>query len=188
MKSQFDIYDSQLDITDKMSLESQVKVLYEVANNVLDQGAVKARVTKYKLQKYIKSEDINKRIYALDKIVSDGKGKAETVPSDEEIHIILKDINKWLSEAVARRYVQREIESQVEQALIDRQDKYVDEIRLGIIRKQKGPENAKTLKKYASLEVLESKKLSKNIQSLLRPESFEEIVGQERAIKALISS
>jgi ATP-dependent Lon protease len=170
-----------------MSLESQVKVLYEVANNVLDQGAVKARVTKYKLQKYIKSEDINKRIYALDKIVSDGKGKAETVPSDEEIHIILKDINKWLSEAVARRYVQREIESQVEQALIDRQDKYVDEIRLGIIRKQKGPENAKTLKKYASLEVLESKKLSKNIQSLLRPESFEEIVGQERAIKALIS-
>ncbi|HCW03222.1 MAG TPA: ATP-dependent protease, Lon family [Clostridium sp.] len=187
MKSQFDIYDSQLDITDKMSLESQVKVLYEVANNVLDQGAVKARVTKYKLQKYIKSEDINKRIYALDKIVSDGKGKAETVPSDEEIHIILKDINKWLSEAVARRYVQREIESQVEQALIDRQDKYVDEIRLGIIRKQKGPENAKTLKKYASLEVLESKKLSKNIQSLLRPESFEEIVGQERAIKALIS-
>ncbi|NLM36408.1 MAG: ATP-dependent protease, Lon family [Clostridiales bacterium] len=170
-----------------MSLESQVKVLYEVANNVLDQGAVKARTIKYKLQKYVNSDDIYKRIYALNKIVSDGKGKAETVPTDGEIHVILKDINKWLSEAIARRYVQSEIETQVEQALMDRQDKYVDEIRLGIIRKQKGPENARTLKKYATLEVLDSKKLSKNIQSLLRPESFDEIVGQERAIKALIS-
>ncbi len=187
MKSQFDRYASQLDITDKMSLESQVKVLYEVANNVLDQGAVKARTIKYKLQKYVNSDDIYKRIYALNKIVSDGKGKAETVPTDGEIHVILKDINKWLSEAIARRYVQSEIETQVEQALMDRQDKYVDEIRLGIIRKQKGPENARTLKKYATLEVLDSKKLSKNIQSLLRPESFDEIVGQERAIKALIS-
>ncbi|SCN25561.1 Lon protease 2 [Clostridium sp. N3C] len=187
MKSQFDIYESQLDITDRMSLESQVKVLYEVANNVLDQGAVKARITKYKLQKYVNSQDINKRIYALNKIVSDGKGKAETVPTDAEVHVILNDINKWLSEAIARRYVQNQIETQVEQALMDRQDKYVDEIRLGIIRKQKGPENARTLKKYATLEVLDSKKLSKNIQSLLRPESFDEIVGQERAIKALIS-
>jgi len=187
LKSQFDRYASQLDITDKMSLESQVKVLYEVANNVLDQGAVKARTIKYKLQKYVNSDDIYKRIYALNKIVSDGKGKAETVPTDGEIHVILKDINKWLSEAIARRYVQSEIETQVEQALMDRQDKYVDEIRLGIIRKQKGPENARTLKKYATLEVLDSKKLSKNIQSLLRPESFDEIVGQERAIKALIS-
>lgn len=161
MKSQFDRYASQLDITDKMSLESQVKVLYEVANNVLDQGAVKARTIKYKLQKYVNSDDIYKRIYALNKIVSDGKGKAETVPTDGEIHVILKDINKWLSEAIARRYVQSEIETQVEQALMDRQDKYVDEIRLGIIRKQKGPENARTLKKYATLEVLDSKKLSK---------------------------
>jgi ATP-dependent Clp protease ATP-binding subunit ClpA len=42
-------------------------------------------------------------------------------------------------------------------------------------------------KKYAQLEVLDSKKLSKDVQTLLRPESFDEIVGQERAIKALIS-
>ncbi|MDP4088171.1 MAG: Lon family ATP-dependent protease [Bacillota bacterium] len=181
------MYDPSLDIRDKVSLESQINVLYEVANNVLDQGAVKARTVKYKLQKYVKSEDINKRIYALNKIVSDGKGIAKTVPGEQELLAVLEDVNKWLSEGIARRYVQNEIEQQVEQALIDRQDKYVDEVRLGIIRKQKGPENAKTLKKYAQMEVLDSKKLSKNVQSLLRPESFSEIVGQERAIKSLLS-
>lgn len=187
MKSQFKIFESRLDINDKLSLESQVKVLFEVANNVLDQGAVKARTVKYKLQKYVNSEDINKKVYALNKIVSDGKGIAKTVPSEDQLIHVLEDINKWLSEAIARKYVQSEIEAQVEQALMERQDKYVDEMRLGIIRKQKGPENAKTLKKYAQLEVLDSKKLSKNVQSLLRPESFSEIVGQERAIKSLLS-
>ena len=187
MKSQFKIFESRLDINDKLSLESQVKVLFEVANNVLDQGAVKARTVKYKLQKYVNSEDIYKKVYALNKIVSDGKGIAKTVPSEDQLIHVLEDVNKWLSEAIARKYVQSEIEAQVEQALMERQDKYVDEMRLGIIRKQKGPENAKTLKKYAQLEVLDSKKLSKNVQSLLRPESFSEIIGQERAIKSLLS-
>jgi ATP-dependent Lon protease len=167
-------------------LESQVDVLFEVIRKVLDEGAVKARIVKYKLQKHIHSGDVYKRIYALNRIASDGKGM-DTIPSEKNISEILKDTNKWIADAVAARYVQNEIEKEVEKALIDRQDKYVDEVRLGILRKQKGPENAKTLKKYAQLEVLDSKKLTKNIQSLLRPESFDEIVGQERAIKSLIS-
>ena len=167
-------------------IESQVDVLFEVVKKVLDEGAVKARIVKYKLQKHIHSGDIYKRVYALNRIVSDGKG-IDTIPNEKNINEILSDTNKWIADAVAVRYVQNEIEKEVEQALIDKQDKYVDEVRLSILRKQKGPENAKTLKKYAQLEVLDSKKLTKNIQSLLRPESFDEIVGQERAIKSLLS-
>ena len=187
MKSQFKLNNHQLDISEGMSLEAQINVLFEVANNVLDQGAVKARTVKFKLQKYVNGGDVYKRLYALNKIVSDGKGIAKTVPDESGIHQVLEDTNKWIAEALAKRYVQSQIEAQVEQALIERQDKYVDEVRMNILRKQKGPENAKTLKKYAQLEVLDSKKLTKNIQSLLRPESFLEIIGQERAIKALLS-
>lgn len=176
------------DLLDKsLNIQSQVNVLFEVANNVLDEGAVRARTVKYKLQKFVKSNDAYKRAYALNKIVGDGKGIAKTVPTDENILEVMEDTNRLLSECVARRYVQNKIEQQVEQALMEKQEKYVDEMRLGIIRKQKGPENAKTLKKYAKLEVLDSKKLTKSLQSLLRPESFDEIVGQERAIKSLLS-
>lgn len=187
MKSQFKLYESQLKITEGMSLEAQVNVLYEVLNNVLDQGAVKARTVKFKLQKHVNSKDVYRRIHALNKIASDGNGISKVIPDENEVYEILEDTNKWIAEALAKRYVQSQIEAQVEQALIERQDKYVDEVRLGIIRKQKGPENAKTLKKYAQLEVLDSKKLTKSIQALLRPESFSEIVGQERAIKSLLS-
>lgn len=187
MKSEFKFdYSFSEDKLKNLPVESQINVLFEVINNVLDQGAVKARTVKFKLQKHIHSGDVYKRLYALNRIVSDGKG-IETIPSEQNISEILADTNKWIAEAVAKRYIQNEIEKEVEQALIERQEKYMDEVRLSILKKQKGPENAKTLRKYAQLEVLDSKKLTKNVQAMLRPDSFDEIVGQERAIKSLLS-
>ncbi|NFA92644.1 hypothetical protein EXM35_18620, partial [Clostridium botulinum] len=46
-------------------------------------------------------------------------------------------------------------EKEAEQVLMEKQDKYIEEVKLNILKKQKGPENAKTLKKYAHIEVLE---------------------------------
>ena len=169
-----------------LPVETQVGVLFELLYKVLDEGSVKAKVVKFKLQKYVNSNDMYKRLYALNKIVTDGKG-VEIVPNSANAYEVLESTSKALSDIVAKRYVQNKIETEVEQYLIEKQDKYIDEVRLGIIKKQKGPENAKTLKRYAELEVLDSKKLTKNIMSMLRPDSFSEIVGQERAIKSLIS-
>lgn len=169
-----------------LSIDSQVNVIYEVLKNVLDDGAVRARTVRHKVQKHMKSKNTNERVYALNKIASDGKG-IKTVPEEKDIPKALEDTYKWISEELARRYIQNQIEGQVEQALLERQEKYVDEMRLSIIKKQKGPENAKTLKKYAQLEMLGSKKTTKNLMGFLRPESFEEVVGQDRAIKSLIS-
>ncbi|NLL31207.1 MAG: ATP-dependent protease, Lon family, partial [Clostridiales bacterium] len=124
--------------------------------------------------------------YALNVIASEGKG-AKVVPSEEEAKGVLEDTIYYISEIIARKYVQNKIETQVERSLQERQDKYMDEVKLSIIKKQKGPENEKTKKKLERLKHLDSKKINKNIMSLLRPESFSEIVGQERAIKSLIS-
>ena len=179
-----DILDSALE--DSSSIESQINVLFDVAKNVLDDGAMRARTVRYKLQKQVKSNDIYKRAYALSKIVTDGKG-IDTIPNEDNIKDVVNDIELAIADEIAKKFVQSKIEQQVEQDLITKQDKYIDEIRLGIIRKQKGPENARTLKKYSNLKELDKKKLTKNIQSLLRPDSFEEIIGQERAIKSLIS-
>jgi ATP-dependent Lon protease len=169
-----------------LPVDMQVEVLFELMHKVLDEGTIKAKVVKYKLQKYISSKDIYKRLYALNKIVTSGKG-VELVPNSANALEVLEESSKALSNLVAKRYVQNKIETEVEQYLLEKQDKYVEEVRLSIIKKQKGPENAKTLKKYAELEVLDSKKLTKNIMSMLRPDSFDEIIGQERAIKSLIS-
>lgn len=173
-------------LEDSSSIESQINVLFDVAKNILDDGAMRARTVRYKLQKQVKSNDIYKRAYALSKIITDGNG-IDTIPNESNIEDVMNDIELAIADEIARKFVQNKIEQQVEQDLVTRQDKYVDEIRLGIIRKQKGPENARTLKKYSNFKKLDKKKLTKNIQSLLRPDSFEEIIGQERAIKSLIS-
>ncbi|GLC30435.1 Lon family ATP-dependent protease [Clostridium omnivorum] len=186
MKSQFKIDLENKDALDTIPLESQIDVLFEIINRVLDEGAVKSRIIKYKLQGYIHSGDVYKRIYALNKIVSDGKGLSE-IPTEKNIHEAIESTNKYIVDATAKRYIQNELEKEVEASLLEKQEKYVDEIRMGILRKQKGPENAKTLKKYAQLEVLDSRKLTKSLMSQLRPECFSEIVGQERAIKSLLS-
>ncbi|GIM28957.1 ATP-dependent protease [Clostridium polyendosporum] len=186
MKSQNNVDVIQDIFQNGMNLESQVNVLFEVAKNVLDDGTIKARNVRHKLNKYMKSNNIYERLYALNKIVSDGKG-LKVVPTANNVHEALEDTYKWISDELARKYIQNRIEGQVEQALLEKQEKYIDEMRLGIIRKQKGPENAKTLKKYAMLEKLDAKTPNKNVMSLLRPANFEEVVGQERAVKSLLS-
>lgn len=169
-----------------LSKESQVSVLFEILENVLDQGAVRARIVKYKLQKYVNSTNLCEKVYALNMIASDGKG-VNTIPIESELDDVIEQAVDWIVDEIARRYVQNNIESKVEQSIVEKQEKYIDEVRLSVIKKQKGSENKKTKKKYEELVKLDSKTTSKNIMSLLRPDKFDEVVGQERAIKSLIS-
>ena len=173
-------------LTSDLPIEAKVNVLFDVLKNVLDEGAIRARTVRFKLQKYVNSTEINERIYALNVIASDGNG-AKVVPTDETAQEVLEDVIYWISENIAKKYVQNKIESEVEKALVERQDKFMDELKLSIIKKQKGKENTKTTAKLEKLEKLDSKNINKNVMSLLRPESFEEVVGQERAVRSLIS-
>ena len=173
-------------LTSDLPIEAKVNVLFDVLKNVLDEGAIRARTVRFKLQKYVNSTEINERIYALNVIASDGNG-AKVVPTDETAQEVLEDVIYWISENIAKKYVQNKIESEVEKALVERQDKFMDELKLSIIKKQKGKENAKTTAKLEKLEKLDSKNINKNVMSLLRPENFEEVVGQERAVRSLIS-
>ena len=67
---------------DTLPIDTQIDVLYEIMRNVIDESSIKAKTIKFKLQKYIKSEDIYKRLYALNKIISNGKG-IEVVPNQK---------------------------------------------------------------------------------------------------------
>ena len=169
-----------------LPIEAKVNVLFDVLKNVLDEGAIRARTVRFKLQKYVNSTEINERIYALNVIASDGNG-AKVVPTDETSQEVLEDVIYWISENIAKKYVQNKIEAEVEKALVERQDKFMDELKMSIIKKQKGKENTKTTAKLERLEKLDAKHINKNVMSLLRPENFDEIVGQERAVRSLIS-
>lgn len=172
--------------TNNISMELHVKTLFELLKNVLEDGTIKSRIIKYKLDKYIDSKNVNERIFALNRIVLDNKSY-NTIPEDDELPKAIDEIETKMSSMLAKKYVQNKLEAEVEKLLIERQEKYVDEVRLGIIRKQRGAENSKTEKRLDDLKKLDSRELSKNIQSVLRPSNFNEIVGQGRAISSLLS-
>ncbi len=173
-------------MVDSLSNEKIVESLKEVMENIMDTKSIRSRIIKYKLNKCINSQNYYKKIYAINKIVSDGKG-IDTIPDENNFEECLKDTKILITNLIAKRYVENSIEKDVEKAVMDKQEKYIDDVRLNIIRKKKGAENSKTLKKYEELQILDETKLSKNIQALLRPQKFSEIVGQERAVSSLLS-
>lgn len=164
---------------------AELNVQLDILENVLDKGAVKSRIYKYKLKKHLEGNTYQ-RAYAVNKIASDGVS-VHTMPNEDSLTDVVEDTNRWISEIIARNYVQKKVEEEVERELLDKQDKYIDEMRLAVLRKKKGPENAKTMKRYEELLELDKKHLTKNLQALLRPETFDEIIGQENAIKSLLS-
>ena len=110
------------------------------------------------------------------------------VPMDaSRIRGMVEEIEEGLAEMVARRTVENTLEKQAVDIMEKRHRQYMDEIKLQIMAKKGGPENANTLKKYAGLEKLEYRKLAKQGIEMMRPSSIEEIVGQERAVKALMT-
>ncbi len=173
-------------IEESTGIEFKVNVLYEMLEKLFDKNTLNGRSAKFKLLKYLSSDKVNERLYGINVICSDGKSLID-IPSDSELEEAYVETKNIIVEEISRRYVQSKLENEVEKILNEKQDKYIDEIKLQIIKKNKGPENTKTLKKYAQLEMLNKKKLNKSIQSILRPQSFDEIVGQDRPIKALIS-
>ena len=178
----------------ELGVESQVEALKDIINNILDEGAFRARVIRFKVQNYINSTDPYERLYGLSKIVSEGKGLSE-VPTDiylskPPVELLEVELYKdFTGRSRQGKYEADHMPSRaaVEQFLMEKQEKYVDELRVNIMKKKKGPENAKTEKKLEELEELDERVPNKNIMSLLRPDSFDEVVGQERAVKSLLS-
>lgn len=169
-----------------MQLNTEVNVILKTLRSVFEESAIKSKVVKYKLEKFMKSDDVYEKLYALNKIVCGDDG-IDTIPSEKNAKEVLETTNKFISEYIAKRYVENRLQDEVEQVLMDKQEKYIEEVKMGIIKKKKGPENAKTLKRFENLKKLDSKNINKSIQSILRPEEFSEIIGQERAIKAILS-
>ena len=168
-----------------LSIEAQIDALFNVTKNILDKGAFRSRVVRFKLDRYVKSQDNCDRIFALKTILSEGEKKG--IPKEEDLEQEVKIIIELIVDEIAKKYVQNKIEMKVEQAIMEKQEKYIDEVKLSVIKKQKGIENNNTMGKLNNLISLDEKVTSKNIMSFLRPDSFDEVVGQERAIKSLIS-
>lgn len=165
-------------------LKRQVSALYGLYSGIIGSEKVVLKAGKLDALQLMKSEDVADRVLALQKLVFEDP-TVDKRPTLEEIPPILAEIEDELADLMARRVVEEKIEKKINDKMEERHQEYIKEIKMQVLKEEDNVENPQTLKKYAMLEVLEKKSLTKSAMELVRPKSLGEIVGQERAVEAL---
>ncbi len=167
-------------------LKRQVAALYGLYTGVLGAEKVVLKAGKLGALELMRSNSLPERVLALQKLVFEDP-TIDKLPSVSEIPELLSEIEDELADLCARRTVEDRIEKKIAEKMEERHQEYVQEIRTQVIKEESpaNVENPQTLKKYALLEKLETRKLTRSAMELLRPASLDEIVGQERAVEAL---
>ncbi len=173
-------------LDDQDQLGHQVTALYGLMADLYGSEKLVLRAGKLGALQLMRSEKIEEKVLALQKLVFEDP-TYDTPPALKDIPAILKEIEEEIADYVARRSIEEQLEKKITERLQQRHDDYVKEIKMQVLKEDSGPENAQTLKKLAILEKMEQKKLSASTMEFLRPATFEEIVGQEKAVKALLA-
>jgi ATP-dependent Lon protease len=163
-----------------------VGALFSVLSDVYGPERLIVKAGKLEALTLMRSSRLADRVVALQRLVYDDP-TIQRPPADAEIPRVLSEIEEELADLVAQRRVEEELERKVAERMNRRQDDYLQEIRLQVLREAAGPENASTRKKLEELEALERVRLSQSALEALRPRRLKEVVGQDRAIRALLA-
>jgi ATP-dependent Lon protease len=168
-------------------LKRQIAALYELYSGIIGSDKVVLKAVKLDALSLMNSERTGERVLALQKLVFEDP-TIDKIPTLQEIPKILIDVEEEVADLMARRSLEERLEKKINDKMEERHQEYVREIKMQVLKEEENNiENPQTLKKYAMLEVLEQKKLTKSAMEMTRPGVLDEIIGQERAIEALRS-
>jgi len=167
-------------------IKRQVTAMFGLLADLYGSDKLVLRAGKLDALQFMRSEKIEERVLALQKLVLDDP-TFNTPPGQEAIPGILEELEERIADQIARRTVEDHLEKKINDKLQQRHEEYVKEIKMQVINESAGPENAYTLKRLALLEKMEERKLNSSAMEYLRPASVEEVVGQSRAINALLA-
>jgi ATP-dependent Lon protease len=167
-------------------LGRRVTALYDILGELYGPDQLVLRASKLEALDLLRSPRLAERVLGLQRLVYDDP-TLDQVPAAREIPRVLAAIEDALADLVARRSVEEQLERKVAERMQQRHEEYLQELRVQVLKESAGPENAQTLKKLALLERKEQVKLARSALEVMRPRSLKEIVGQERAVRALLA-
>ncbi len=175
------------EIAGENALDREIDAFYGILTEILGADKLVIRAGKMDAMALMRSPQRGERVLALERIVRESP-TIEKVPSDEEIPDILRELSESVADIMARRSVEDKIERKVEEKLEANHQDYVEDIRMQVLQEEKGEaETVPQKKKREELEKLDEVSLTQSVMELLRPQSLDEIVGQERAVLSLFS-
>ena len=165
--------------------ERQVKILFRKANDYYGNDKFLLKAGKVNALDLMSSDKTEERLTALARILFE---EPSIKMGEDNIETRIEKIESRLADLFAERNVEQDIEEQIAERMEKRQREYLNEIKKEIVKEEKScVDNADTLKRLAQLEKMETKNLNRSTLEIVRPCNLEEIVGQEKALKALVS-
>lgn len=162
------------------TLSKQMEQLYGTQEFII-------RASKLDAAELFNSSRSEDQILALHKILRQ-EPTLTKLPGNKSLAELVEELEDLIAEQYARQTVEKQLEQRVQEKMDQNYNEYVQDIRKKVIKEHgKSPENAQTLKKLGQLEKMELSGLNRTAFNLLRPGSMEELVGQDQAVKALVS-
>ena len=168
-------------------LDREISALYGILVDVMGSDRLVLQAGKMDALRYMRSHDPAERVLALRRILEENPTLSPP-PKPNEIQEQLVYLSELIADIMARRQVEDKIERKISEKLEKEHTDYVKDIRMQILREEDPKaETPHDKQKREELQALEDVHLTQSVMELLRPQSLEEIVGQERAVKSLRS-
>lgn len=173
-------------ISDSESLKKRINAFYDLLTNIYGPDKLILKATKLDALSFMRSKNLGKKVLGLQKIIFENP-TLDTIPDVEAIPAILDKLEEEAADILARRTLMESMDQKINFKLQQRHEDYIKDVKKQLFKEEAGPENPQTLKKYALLEKMHSVSLSRSAMEFLRPASLEEIIGQKRGIRSLMS-
>ena len=175
------------ELSPEARIDAESAVIFRMLADSMGTERLVIQAGKMNAMALMRSENRRERVLALMRILEEDP-LLSPPPSEAELPEILNRMTEQLAGILARRDLEDRIERKVSEKLEKDHEEYVDDIRRQVISEESpGTESPHDKKKREDLEELESIRLTQSVMELLRPQNFDEIVGQERAVRSLMA-
>jgi len=168
------------------SLRRRIAALFGVLADMFGSDGLILRAGKLGALAAMRSPDLAMRVLALQKIIMEDP-TLDDKPGKEALQQCLTELEEEVADQLARRSLEEDLERRVAERMQQRHEEYMLDMKRQILKDDSGPETEETRRKMEQLRRLETKSLSRSAMEVLKPRSYGEVVGQDKAITSLVA-
>lgn len=178
--------DNPTEIAPKDELDRKIDMIFTLLVDYYGSDKLVIKAGKMDALHLVRSPEKGERVLALQKIIFENPTLTKP-PAEKEIPAILDTLTEKMSDILARRSLEADLEQKVADRLEENHQDYVQDIRRQVLQEEKAGETPMEQQKRQKLEAMDKISLTQSVMELLRPKTLTDIVGQERAVASLLA-
>lgn len=178
--------DNLAEMAPKDELDRKIDMIFTLLVDYYGSDKLVIKAGKMDALHLVRSPAKGERVLALQKIIFENPTLTKP-PAEKEIPAILDTLTEKMSDILARRSLEADLEQKVADRLEENHQDYVQDIRRQVLQEEKAGETPMEQQKRQKLEAMDQISLTQSVMELLRPKTLTDIVGQERAVASLLA-